>query len=76
MKASAMWFAWAMVKLKLGKKVSSHSTAEQRSRAKTERTEVEIVFLKNFSILNLILEMLLNDSVKSTMKVASRNAQE
>lgn len=65
-----------MVKLKLGKKVSSHSTAEQRGRAKTERTEVEIVFLKNFSILNLILEILLNDySVKGTIKVSLGNAQ-
>ena len=62
--------------MKLGKEVSRHSTAEQRSRAKTERLEIEIVFLKNFSILHLTLEILLDDySVKGTIKIASENAQ-
>lgn len=65
-----------MIKLKRGKKVSSHNIAEQKGRAKTEKTEVEIVFLKNFSILNLILDILLNDySVEGTIKIASGNDQ-
>lgn len=65
-----------MFNLKPGEKISSQSTAEKRSRAKTEKSKVEIVFFKNSCTLNLILQILLNDgSVQGTMKVASGNAQ-